>query len=236
MGTYRWVSSGAIGKQTIWYKWRTIKGYLVVQQQTKAPFSHFLPLLKPRRGFCADKLHQNRRRQSDSIAQTSRWSWTDCQQWFSSTWVMATVWPSALSNQMAALPPDTMTPPSQHLTVNMSETSRLPEAFLLIHCDNVCFFSPLHESHSEWLLSGIIISVTSRLTLLSTPRARLRKSDAYMSARSFPITEVQGLAGEGKACRWHHAAPWTAVRMSQVNVGRLKVAVFLMSGNKILLQ
>lgn len=112
----------------------------------------------------------------------------------------------------------------------------LPWDFLLIPCDNVCFFSPLRESHSEWLLSRTIISVTSLLTFLSTPRVLLWKSDAYIAPHSSLIMEVQGLAQWGRAWRWHHAAPWTAVRMSQVNVGRLKVAVFLMSGNKILLQ
>lgn len=41
---------------------------------------------------------------------------------------------------------------------------------------------------------------------------------------------------KGGAYRWHHAAPWSAVRMSQVNVGRLKVTAFLMSRNKIILR
>lgn len=111
----------------------------------------------------------------------------------------------------------------------------LPWDFLLIHCDNICFFSPLQESHGEWLMSRIIISVTSLLTFLSSPWVLLWKSDAYIARHSLLIMKVQGLTRKGRACRWHHAAPWTAVRMSQVNVGRLKVAVFLMSGNKILL-
>lgn len=134
------------------------------------------------------------------------------------------------------MPSVTMTSLSQHLTVNMSDMSS-QGTFLLIPCDNVCFLSPLRESHGEWLLSRIIISVSSLLTFLSTPWVFLWKSDAYIAPRSFLIMEAQGLTRKRESpCTWHHADPWTAVRMSQVNVGRLKVAVFLMSGNKILLQ
>lgn len=88
-----------------------------------------------------------------------------------------------------------MTSLSQHLTVNMSDMSS-QGTFLLIHCDNVCFFSPLRESHGEWLLSRMIISVTSLLTFLSTPWVLLWESDAYIAPRSFLITEAQGLTLE----------------------------------------
>lgn len=49
------------------------------------------------------------------------------------------------------------------------------------------------ESHSERLLSRIIISVTSLLTFLSNPWVLPLKSDAYIALHSFLIMEVQGL-------------------------------------------
>ena len=101
----------------------------------------------------------------------------------------------------------------------------LPREILLIYHDNVYLYSPLLESHGKWRLSRTIISVTSLLTVLSTPWVLLWERDAYIAPHSFIIMKVQCLSQEGRACRWHHAAPWTAVRMSQVNVGRLKVTV-----------
>lgn len=77
---------------------------------------------------------------------------------------------------------EAMTSLSQHMTVNMSDVSS-QGTFL---CENnVCFLSPLQES--ECLLSRIIISVTSLLTFLSTPRVLLWESDAFIAPLSFLI-------------------------------------------------
>lgn len=57
----------------------------------------------------------------------------------------------------------------------------------------------------------------------------LRDADCYSCRCAVPLRK-------GGAYRWHHGAPWSAVRMSQVNVGRMKVTAFLMLRNKIVLR